>query len=198
MKFALIKTLRSALFVSGLAGLAWAFAAVAPASAQQAGAQAPGSQAPGSQVSGAQVLGDSGTWQALTYKEGGADVCYVASLPKKSEGHAPKPGEANILVTHWPARKNYGVVSIAVGGDYKKDSHVELQIGTDKFSLFTQGNRAWANDGDDAKIVAAFKSGRDVTVRAFPAKGARTADVYSLEGFSKAYELASKACRVKG
>jgi invasion protein IalB len=184
MKFLPVKTLRSALFLFGLVATAWTLAAIAPVSAQQ--------------PAGAEVLGDSGTWQALTYKESGADVCYAASLPKKSEGHTPKPGEANILVTHWPARKNYGVVSIAIGSAYKKDSHVEVQIGTDKFSLFTQGNRAWANDGDDAKIVASFKAGRDVTVRAFPAKGARTTDVYSLDGFSKAYELASKACRVKG
>jgi len=34
-------------------------------------------------------------------------------------------------------------------------------------------------------------------VRAVPAKGARTTDVYSLDGFTKAYETASKACHVK-
>ncbi|HUC61110.1 MAG TPA: invasion associated locus B family protein [Alphaproteobacteria bacterium] len=182
MKLTDIKILRAALFVLALVGAGAALAPL-PAAAQGKG--------------GAQAIGNFGSWQALTYKEGGADVCYVASLPTKSEGHAPKPGEANILVTHWPARKNFGVVSIAIGGDYKKDSHVELQIGTDKFSLFTQGNRAWANDGDDAKIVASFKAGRDVVVRAVPAKGARTTDVYSLDGFTKAYETASKACHVK-
>lgn len=145
----------------------------------------------------AKPIGNFGDWQALTYKEGNADVCYVASLPKKTDGHQVKLGEANILVTHWPSRKSFGVVSVTAGYDYKKDSKVELEIGNEKFSLFIQGKRAWANDGDDVKIVKAFKAGKDVVARGITGKGGKTTDTYSLSGFSKAYEEASKACGVK-
>jgi invasion protein IalB len=193
MKFPYARYLHAAALLIGALGLGAALALPSLALAQSK----PGAANP-TNPSGAQAIGDFGDWQALTYREGNADVCYAASLPKKSEAHQPKLGAANILVTHWPARKNFGVVSVAIGTDYKKDSHVELQIGSDRFSLFTQGNRAWANDGDDARIVAAFKAGHGVVVRATPAKGPKSTDVYSLDGFTKALDAASKACHVKG
>jgi hypothetical protein len=169
--------------------LAWAL----PAAAQP---KAP----PKAEASGpkANVLGTFEDWQALSYKESAGPVCYVASLPKKLDGHQAKAGEANILVTHWPAQKNIGVVSVTGGYEYKKDSDVELDIGSEKFQLFTRGNTAWARSGDDGKIVKAFKAGRDVVAHGVNGKGGKTADTYSLAGFSKAYEAASKACGVKG
>ena len=146
----------------------------------------------------ATVIGTYADWQALTYKQGTVETCYVASFPKKSEGHQIKLGDANILVTHWPSQKTYGVFSVTGGFDYKKDSSVELMVGDEKFTLFTQGPRGWAQDGDDAKIVKALKSGKDATASGMTASGTRTKDTYSLEGFTKAYEEASKACGVKG
>jgi hypothetical protein len=145
----------------------------------------------------AKPIGEFDNWQALTYQDGKAETCYVASLPKKSEGHHSKPGETNILVTHWPSQKKYGVVSVTAGYDYKKGSKVELEVGSDKFSLFTDGKRAWANDGDDARIVKAFKAGKDAVAHGLTGKGGKTTDSYSLSGFTKAYEAASKACHVK-
>lgn len=146
----------------------------------------------------AKVLGNFGDWQALSYKEGKNDVCYVASLPKKSEGHQSKPGETNVLVTHWPARKSLGVISVTAGYEYKKDSEVQLVIDNEKFMLFTRGKTAWARDGGDAKIVEAMKAGKELVAHGWTGKGAETADTYSLNGFAKAYEAASKACGVKG
>lgn len=144
----------------------------------------------------AKLIGEFEDWQALTYKEKSGETCYVASLPKKSEGHQSKPGETNILVTHWPSQKSYGVVSVAAGYDYKKESDVEVTVGTDKFKLYTQGKRAWSRD--DAAVVKAFKAGKDAVVQGISAKGAKTKDTYSLSGFTKAYDAASKACGVKG
>jgi len=144
------------------------------------------------------VLGNFGDWQALTYKEADEDVCYVAGLPKKADGHQIKSGEANILVTHWPAKKNLGVISVTAGYDYKKDSEVQLIIGSEKFALFTQGRTAWARDGGDAKIVEAMKVGKELVAQGLTGKDVKTSDTYSLNGFAKAYEAASKACGVKG
>lgn len=147
----------------------------------------------------AKVLGNFGDWQALSYKEAAGDVCYVASLPKKSEGHQIKPGEASVLVTHWPAKKSLGVISVTAGYEYKKDSEVQLVIGSEKFKLFTQGKTAWARDGGgDAKIVEAMKTGKELIAQGLTGKDAKTIDTYSLNGFAKAYEAASKACGVKG
>jgi len=180
-------------------GIALALALyVVPSLAQQKPAAKPAQPAQAQAQAKATVIGTHGDWQALTYKQGTADTCYVASFPKKTEGHQPKLGEANILVTHWPSQKTYGVLSVTGGYDYKKDSSVELAVGDEKFSLFTQGPRGWAQDGDDPKVVKAFKMGKDVVVVGTTAAGAKTKDIFSLEGFTKAYEEASKACGVKG
>jgi len=180
------------LVVLGLALAAMLY--VLPSQAQQKPPAKPAAAA----QSKATVIGTYGDWQALTYKQGLADTCYVASFPKKTEGHQVKLGEANILVTHWPSQKTYGVLSVTGGYDYKKDSNVELIVGEEKFTLFTQGPRGWAQDGDDPKVVKAFKMGKDVTVVGTTPSGAKTRDIFSLEGFSKAYAEASKACGVKG
>jgi len=176
-------------------GLALALAAALPIGSAQA-QQKPAAAKPGQPK--ATVIGTYGDWQALTYKHAASETCYVASFPKKSEGHQPKFGDANILVTHWPAQKSIGVVSVSGGFDYKKDSSVEFLVGDDKFSLFTQGPHAWAQDGEDAKIVKAMKAGKEAVASAVAAAGTKTKDTYSLDGFTKAYEEASKACKVKG
>ena len=147
----------------------------------------------------AKVLTEFGDWQALSYKEPDGDVCYVASLPKKAEGHQIKAGEANVLITHWPAKKNLWAISVTAGYDYKKDSEVQLVIGSEKFMLFTQGKTAWARDGsEDAKILQAMKVGKELVAHGLTGKDAKTTDTYSLNGFVKAFEAASKACGIKG
>ena len=140
------------------------------------------------------MMGTFGNWNAITYKEGATDTCYVASYPKKEEGHQSKPGHANILVTHWRRQKTFGIVSVTSGYDYQKNSTVELVVDGEKFSLFTNGSRGWAMAGGDAEIVEALKIGRQAVVTGTSAEGARTRDVYSLEGFREAYTRASKAC----
>jgi invasion protein IalB len=137
-------------------------------------------------------------WTALSYREDKNDVCYAASYPKKEEGHKSKPGETNLLVTHWPSQKHFGVLSVTADYAFKKGSNVELEIDKNKFQLFTDGKTAWAPEGDDAKIVKAMKAGNQLIVRGTTEQGKRTTDIYSLRGFSKALEAASKACGVKG
>ena len=50
---------------------------------------------------------------------------------------------------------------------------------------------------DDEKVVEALKVGKEAVVEAVTAKGTKTKDNYSLNGFAKAYQVASKACGVK-
>jgi len=182
-----------------IAVLAFGFEAL-PALAQQPSQGQPPPKAPDKATAPqsdqkAKVVGEFGDWQALTYKDAKGDTCYVASFPKNSVGHQGKLGETNILVSHWPSQKSFGVVSIAADYEYKKDSEVDLAVGRDTFKLYTQGKRAWSKD--DEKVVEALKVGKEAVVEAVTAKGTKTKDNYSLNGFAKAYQVASKACGVK-
>lgn len=137
-------------------------------------------------------------WSAFAVPEGKGKVCYAGSVPKKQEGFAGKRGDVFIMVTHRPADKVVGEVSIAAGYAYKPNEPVSLEIDTQKFELFSQGDNAWSPEKGDAKIVAAMKkSGGSMVVRGTPAKGPKTVDTYSLKGFTAALNAIGAACGVK-
>ena len=142
-------------------------------------------------------IGSYGDWQALTYEEAGKPVCYVFTEPAKKEGQYTTRGQVYALVTHRPADKKLNVFTIIFGYTLKEDSDATLEIGDQKFTLFTQEGMAWATDEDDPKIVEALKKGTGMVVHGTSARGTETVDTYSLLGFSKAYDAIGSACGLK-
>jgi invasion protein IalB len=141
------------------------------------------------------LIGSYGDWQALTYEENSKPVCYVFSEPAKKQGGYTSRGQVYALVTNRPVDKKLNVVTIVAGYAYKEDSDAILQIGEQKFTLFTREDKAWApTDEDDAKIVEALKKGTDMVVHGTSSKGTETIDTYSLIGFSKAFDAIGSAC----
>jgi len=139
-------------------------------------------------------IGSYGGWQALTYEENGKPVCYAVTEPAKKEGQYTSRGQVYALVAHRPADKKLNVFTIISGYTYKEDSDAILEIGDQKFTLYTQESMAWANDADDPKIVDALKKGTGMVVHGTSARGTETIDTYSLKGFSKAYDAIGDAC----
>ncbi|MCB2101185.1 MAG: hypothetical protein KDE22_09970 [Rhodobacterales bacterium] len=134
-------------------------------------------------------------WNAFGGKEGTKRLCYVGSLPTKSEGKYTKRGTTYILVTHRPDDGENGVVSITAGYRYKAGSEVTVTIGGESVRLFTNGDHAWASDeATDRKLVTLMKAGRDMVIKGQSQRGTLTTDTYSLEGFTAAYQAASKDC----
>lgn len=140
------------------------------------------------------TLMSSGAWSAYAYTEGGAKICYAGALANKP--HDKDRAGTAITVTHRP--KSSGEVSLNASYGFKKDSEAEIQIGGMKHSFFTRGGSAWAKDtGADKAIIAAMQKGKEVVVKATPAKGAAVTDTISLKGFSEALAAIDKACGVK-
>lgn len=139
-------------------------------------------------------IGSYGNWRALTYEESGKPVCYVFTEPAKKEGQYTSRGQVYVLVTHRPADNKLGVVTVISGYTYKENSDAILEIGDQKFTLFTQESMAWAHDEDDPKIVDALKKGTGMVVRGTSARGTETVDTYSLKGFARAYSAIGDAC----
>ena len=64
------------------------------------------------------------------------------------------------------------------------------------FTLFTNGEGAWAGSPEeDAKLIAALKSGAEVTISGRSGRGTKTEDTFSLMGFTAAMEEAAKRCK---
>lgn len=139
-------------------------------------------------------LSSTGDWEAYAYNEGGAKVCYAAARAE-SPREKGRAGTA-MAVTH--RAKSPGEVSLIASYGFKKESDVEIQIGGMKHAFFTKGNSAWAKDASaDKAIIDAMIKGREVVVKAIPAKGAAITDTISLKGFSDALAAIDKACGVK-
>lgn len=141
-------------------------------------------------------LGKTGAWDAYVYPENGGKVCYMAAQAERVQGGEKGRVGTAMAITH--RGKSAGEVSLIAGYGFKKSSDAEIQIGGMKHTFFTSGKSAWAKDAKaDPSIAAALANGREVTVRAVPAKGAAVTDVISLSGFSSALKAIDKACGVK-
>ena len=141
-------------------------------------------------------LGKTGAWEAYVYPEGGGKVCYMAAQADRIQGGDKGRVGTVIAITHRP--KSPGEVSLTAGYGFKKDSEAEIQIGGMKHSFMTQGKSAWAKDAKaDPSIIAAMIKGREVTVRAVPAKGGAVTDSVPLSGFADALSAIDKASDVK-
>lgn len=142
-----------------------------------------------------QNLGKFGDWRAYAYDEKGDKACYIASQPEKDEGDYKQRGDIYAMVTHRPADKVRDEVSLAAGYLYKAESRVKVSVDGKIFELFPHEDTAWVPDSaGDRKLVAAMKAGKTMVVQGTSSRGTETKDTYSLMGFTKAYQAASKAC----
>ena len=141
------------------------------------------------------LIGAFDAWTAFTYAAGAGKLCYIASEPTKQQGKYTKRGDVLALVTHSSADKTFDVVSFVAGYTYKPEGNILVKIGSEKFKLFTEADRAWASDEKtDKALVAAMRRGSRMVVIGTSSRGTRTTDTYSLLGFTKAYKKISAAC----
>lgn len=141
-------------------------------------------------------LGSFGDWTAVVDGSGAKKLCYAGSVPKKAEGKYTSRGDIHLLVTHRPADKVSGEVSVTIGYTYSDGKDAEVQIDGKTFKLFTRGGNAWAYDAAaDREIVAAMKAGRIMVIQGTSSRGTVTTDTYSLLGFTAAMNAIDKACK---
>ncbi len=93
---------------------------------------------------GIERLGDFTDWSAFRFEENGKPACYVASQPKTDVGDYTNRGKIYAIVTHRPAEKRTGEVSLQAGYTYKEDSEVKVAVDKKGLTLFTDGENAWA------------------------------------------------------
>ncbi len=144
----------------------------------------------------AEFLGKFEAWEAHARNDGGAKVCYAASAPTKSEGKYTRRGDVFLLVSHRPADKMSGFVSLEAGYIYEKKGKITAKIGGASHAMFADGGLAFAFE--DGPLVKSMIRGQNLTVQGKSGRGTLTVDTFSLSGFTAAYRAASKACGVKG
>ncbi|MEM9795889.1 MAG: invasion associated locus B family protein [Pseudomonadota bacterium] len=134
------------------------------------------------------------------FVEDNPSQCWVVSAPKSirnvrdGQEVEARRGDIRLYVSYWPGSDKNGEVSATGGYPYRDGSTVTLEIGSDQFDLFTDGEMAWAMPDDDAKIVAAMKRGAQAVVTGVSGRGTETQDTFSLLGFTAAVDDAAQRC----
>ena len=146
-----------------------------------------------------QLLGTFGEWTAYKMKENGASLCYMASTPQKSEGKYKKRGEVFLIVAHRPKEKEFNVISLTAGYNYKKGSTAQIQIDKQKpIDLFTHEDTAWASSAKiDSQLYSLMKAGDKAVITGKSSLGNTTVDTFSLKGFTRAANEIDRACGKK-
>lgn len=142
-------------------------------------------------------IGVFGKWEAWQLDEPSGKVCYMLARPDKDSGAYKTRGNIYVLITHRPAEGTKNVFSYIAGYEYKAKSAANIKIGDKKFSLFTQGETAWAADADtDNALAEAIRKGSTMVVTGTSSRGTVTTDTFSLKGSGGAHDAIGKACGI--
>ena len=120
--------------------------------------------------------------------------CFAVAEPQSAsadEGQRPFAS-----VAWWPGRGLAGQLHVRLGREKRAGSAVLLRIDGRTFQLVSGGRDAWAPDARaDAEIVAAMRSGIDMTIETRSVRGLSMRDSYRLRGAATAIDAAAIACR---
>ena len=130
----------------------------------------------------------------FTYKDGKGKICFAQTIPleRSPNNFVRKP--SRLFVTFRKSEKIKDEVSVTSGHEYKA-STVKATSGKNEFSMFSQGNFAGLIDREEeASLIKTMKKASRLSVVAKAKNGRQTKDLYSMMGFTKAYNAAKKNC----
>ncbi|WCR11285.1 hypothetical protein JHW45_02455 [Paracoccus stylophorae] len=126
--------------------------------------------------------------------------CWAVSPPKSTlnsrDGKEVEVtrGDIRLYVAYRPGQN--GEVSFTGGYPFAPDSTVEVDIGGQKFNLFTDGENAWTGSpSEDQKLIGALRAGSTAVVTGRSARGTTTKDTFSLAGITAATNTAQARCK---
>ena len=129
-------------------------------------------------------------------------LCWIVSQPtQKAAFRNGKSVEVNrgdifLMVAIRPADGVKSEVSFLSGYPFKKGSEVKASVGSDDFTMFTEGETAWAPSAqDDTALVDAFRKGSNAKIEGTSTRGTVTVDTFSLSGFTAALDAAVELCK---
>ena len=144
------------------------------------------------------VIATEGDWTVFAGES--PKECWAVSPPKSSantrDGQAVEVtrGDIRLYVAYRPGQN--GEVSFTGGYPFAPDSTVEVDVGGQKFNLFTEGENAWTGSpSEDGKLIGALRAGSSVTATGRSSRGTQTVDTFSLAGITAATNTARERCK---
>lgn len=120
--------------------------------------------------------------------------CFAISEPHQASADQGQRPFASI--GWWPGRGLAGQLHVRLGRQKRQGSAVLLRVDGRTFQLVSGARDAWAPDARaDAEIVAAIRTGVDMSIETRSANGLAMRDLYRLRGAATAIDAAAIACR---
>jgi invasion protein IalB len=144
------------------------------------------------------LLGQYGDWGAYTASASRGKVCFVLAKPKvaKTEPAGRKRDQSYFFVSTRPSENVRNEVSVVIGYPFKTGSDATAEIGTTKFSMYTQNDGAWIrNITEEARMVDTMRKSADLNVTGTSGRGTTSTDQYSLKGIAQALDKIEQVCR---
>ena len=130
-------------------------------------------------------------WGAYSYKSGNSTVCYVLSAPITAEPKSVNHGDNYFLVSKRAGSPVTYEPQFMAG--YALKDKVTVSVDGKNFEFFTKDSSAWAaSPAAESQLVAAMKSGSNLSVKAVSQRGTNTSYTYSLKGITAALNAAQK------
>ena len=144
------------------------------------------------------LLGQFGDWGAYTAANGGKKLCYALAKPaSQATEPANRPRDpAYIFVSTRPSENVRNELSIVIGYPFKPGYEANVDIGSAKYVMYTQGDGAWIkNAAEEARMVDAMRRGSDLVVTGESGRGTKSTDRYNLKGLSQALDRVAQECK---
>ena len=139
-------------------------------------------------------VGKYKNWETFVYTDGKGKVCFAQTIPLERAPKNLKREPSRLFVTFRKEEKIKNELSVTSGHMYRKSS-VIAKSGKNEFLFFSQGNFAWLIDGEEEfNLIKTMKKASKLSVTARTSTGTETKDMYSMMGFTKAYNTARKSC----
>ncbi len=166
----------------GTLGAALALALAAPAAAQES----------------TNVVATQTDWSVFI--EENPKECWAVSAPKEwvatDRNNRPttvRRGDIRLFVAYRPGTR--GEIAYTGGYPFAPNSTVTVQIGSDRFELFTDGEWAWPTSPDeDRRLMEAMRRGQQAIITGRSGRGNQMRDSFSLLGFTAATTEAERRC----
>jgi hypothetical protein len=167
---------------------------------QEAPRQTQAPSAPQAALGGTQpsLLGQFGDWGAYAAAAGGRKVCYALAKPGSQQTNpAGRPRDpAYLMISTRPAENVRDEVSVVIGYPFKPGSDATVEIGSNRYAMYTQNDGAWIkNAAEEQRMVDAMRKAGELVVTGVSSRGTQSTDRYSLRGLGQALDRAAQECR---
>ena len=143
---------------------------------------------------GTKKIGSFDNWSVYAKSK---NLCYMIAQPEQSEGEYKVRGRVRIVIyRNNLENQNENALGIDFGYTFPENSKAKIEIDKKKFKLATFGQTAWTGSKTkkDKKIIKAMLKGNKLIALGESKRGTKTKDIYSLSGFTKAFNEINNYC----